>query len=82
MNARGVHRLAQGGRVFIAFARVWRQWQSRPMLPQTPTEAWALGEADGYRRRPPLVMFTEATQDAYTAGYRQGRRLARRAGAR
>jgi hypothetical protein len=52
------------------------------LLPQTPTEAWALGEADGYRRRPPLVMFTEATQDAYMAGYRHGRRLARRPGAR
>lgn len=82
MRARGVRPLAQGGPVPVAFARVWRQWQSRPLLPQTPTEAWALGEADGYRRRPPLVMFTEATQDAYMAGYRHGRRLARRPGAR
>jgi len=65
--------------VFVAFARVWRQWQSHPLLPQTPTEAWALGEADGFQRQPPLVMFTEALQDAYAAGYRHGRRLARRA---
>ena len=79
MNPKGVRRLAQGGPVPVGFARVWRQWQSRPLLPQTPTEAWALGEADGYRRRPRLVMFTEGTQDAYTAGYRHGRRLARRA---
>jgi hypothetical protein len=63
----------------VTFDRVWRQWQVRPLLPQTPTEAWALGEADGYRRRAPLVMFTESIQDAYTAGYRHGRRLARRA---
>ena len=63
----------------VAFDRVWRQWQRQPLLPQTPTEAWALGQADGYRRRSQLVMFTPETQDAYEAGYRQGRRLARRA---
>ena len=63
----------------VAFSRVWRQWQSRPLLPQTSTEAWTLGVADGYRRRPRLLMFTEEIQDAYAAGYRHGRRLARRA---
>src|SRR3954452_14561187 len=38
---------AQGGPVPVAFERIWRQWRSHPLLPQTPTEAWALGEADG-----------------------------------
>ena len=66
----------------VAFDRVWQQWRARPMLPETPDEAWALGEADGYRRRDPLVMFTVETEDAYAAGYRHGRRLARRAAGR
>ncbi len=66
----------------VPFARVWRQWQRSPLLPQTATEAWALGQADGYQRRPPLVMFTDATYDAYAAGYRDGRRRARRTSTR
>jgi hypothetical protein len=44
-----------------------------PLLPQTATEAYALGYADGYRGELPLrELYTWETQDAYAAGYRAG----------
>ena len=64
----------QGGPSLAVARRPSEERNVNVLLPQTPSDAYVLGYADGFRGDPPVRLYTWDTQDAYSAGYRAGQR--------